>query len=276
VWDEEAYNRCGGGNDNFGLDAGDVLVEVRPTPYTNPLLVVQSLREILQHAVVKYNNALKYKWRVATIHQAPDGELISMGGHIHFGFPRTNFSNGHLTREVRSICRILDTFVGSITILLEDNEDAKRRRTQCGYGRSGDYRIQDHGFEYRTPSSWLTSPYVAAGVLCLAKTVIHEIINRGLVNTPKTNIAPSLIDGADTLEIRKKLPLVWECIQQMELFSEYKPYLEFLLKLINNNKTWHTNNEILSEWGINTSMKLASVPRAKITDIWPESYFKTV
>lgn len=281
VWCGDDNKRCGGGSAPFGLDGGEVLVELRPSPSEDPLTVVKNIQAIFQNAVVRYKNARKYKWIVKSIYAGPDEDSDSkgsMGGHIHFGFNRSNYSNKSrdFDTEVKSICSLLDTYVGSITILLENQNDARERRARFGYGAAGDFRTQSYGFEYRTPSSWLSSPHVAAGVLCLAKVVMHEIINNNLTHGPEVKIFPRDINAADTTTMRVKLPRIWEKIQSMKLFPKYRNYIEFLMVLIENNKTWHTNNEVLAEWGINTSPYMKPPAKLTITDIWPASYFTTV
>jgi hypothetical protein len=48
--------------------------------------------------------------------------------------------------------------------------DARGQR----YGLPGDYRIQDHGYEYRTFPSWLDSPHLAFLMLTLSKLAVYD------------------------------------------------------------------------------------------------------
>jgi hypothetical protein len=56
--------------------------------------------------------------------------------------------------------------------------DAKGQQDRIylsGYGRKGDYRLQPHGYEYRSVPTWLSSPEVAHLVLTVAKlTLLHK------------------------------------------------------------------------------------------------------
>jgi hypothetical protein len=87
-----------------------------------------------------------------------------LGGHIHFGV------KSHQLHPLLG-AQYLSQYLGAIGLLVEKNSEAKQRRGG-DYGGFDDYREQDHGFEYRTLSSWLTSPYVASAFMCLAKTVM--------------------------------------------------------------------------------------------------------
>lgn len=68
------------------------------------------------------------------------------GGHIHLA----------CRPEPEIIVPILDLFVGNTCVLIDRDPMQVLRRQQ--YGRAGEYRLPDHGFEYRTLSNfWLRS-----------------------------------------------------------------------------------------------------------------------
>lgn len=73
----------------------------------------------------------------------------SGAGHLHIGSDM--FKHGVSTE---SFVRIMELLVGIPCVLIDRDPAASvRRRT---YGRAGEYRLPDHGVEYRTPSNfWL-------------------------------------------------------------------------------------------------------------------------
>jgi hypothetical protein len=59
--------------------------------------------------------------------------------------------------------------------MIENPRSASLRRKR--YGNLADFRIKKYGgFEYRTLGSWLVSPEITRGVLCLAKITISHYL----------------------------------------------------------------------------------------------------
>ena len=86
----------------------------------------------------------------------------SAGGHIHLGFRPT--SPQHTTI-------ILDILLGNTCVLLDRDEGNKERRKV--YGKAGEYRIPDHGLEYRVLSNfWLRNYQTMSFVLAMARFAI--------------------------------------------------------------------------------------------------------
>lgn len=83
----------------------------------------------------------KYLWRFA-------------GGHIHAGPGR-----GKPMPVLRSMVRAMDGIVGVAGVSLARNFDTPERRRN--YGRAGEFRLPEHGLEYRVLSNfWLCSPLI--------------------------------------------------------------------------------------------------------------------
>ncbi len=73
----------------------------------------------------------------------------SSGGHIHFGF-----YDNPLREDRRRMVPALDVMVGMFSVLLDRDPGAAERREN--YGRAGEFRLPEHGLEYRTTSNfWL-------------------------------------------------------------------------------------------------------------------------
>jgi len=112
----------------------------------------------------------------------------SMGGHIHFGGIRLSCTYDSLTRQRnwgrrsargsqfepstadnKLVCA-LDYFIGR---RLQKVKGGKRPQGSH-YGRCSDIETKNHnggGFEYRTPPSWLTDPYLTEATLAVAHRI---------------------------------------------------------------------------------------------------------
>ncbi len=73
----------------------------------------------------------------------------SSGGHIHFGI-----SDDAVMGDRRRMVPLCDVIIGNTAVLLDRDPGAAERREN--YGRAGEFRLPDHGLEYRTTSNfWL-------------------------------------------------------------------------------------------------------------------------
>ncbi len=136
----------------IGVDGAGSQLELRPDPSESPTDVVKDIESILSEFSEEYEYEISTK-----------GDNFSLGGHIHFGCP-----NGRLPHRDDFI-GVLDGWLGSR--LRELNGSVRR---EDGYGRLGDYRTNDWGFEYRTlPASIFLKPEMAHAVF----TVCHKLAN---------------------------------------------------------------------------------------------------
>lgn len=222
--------------DPFGCDGNGVTFEVRPGPSNDPLEVVGNIHDIFARKVHSSKEFLKFNWKAGSFYAD-----CPLGGHIHFGIPNRKV-------PVETSASILDNYVGLITLLIEHKTQGIRRRDE-GYGRMGDVRHQDWGFEYRSCSSWLTSPYISAAILCLAKTVMYEVTNNSEFHPRQTVVAEDFrqmrID-----HLRELFPPVWSDITKMELYQTYKPYIDLIYFLVNKKLTWFPKVNMKEAWGL--------------------------
>lgn len=251
----------------FGRDGAGTPFEIRPKPETDPVKLVMNIREILSTASRLTPTLYQYDWLAGSYRKG-----CSIGGHIHFGIRSVTGGN---TSTYEVLTRILDDYLGIVTTLVESHEEGKLRRA-TGYGCPGQWREQPHGFEYRTPGSWLTSPYIATGILCLGKTVVNEVLGKTgfkFRHHATTGELPSPLGVSDKIRLSKMPDLiavfdsVWEDITKMELYKEYKQYLEVLRFLIVNKRTWYPSVSMKEAWGISE----ISIPMPKsvsINDVW--------
>jgi len=96
----------------------------------------------------------------------------SAGGHIHIGLPQ--YSEVYKNRE--RLVVLMDILVGNTAVLIDrDPRNAERRQT---YGRAGEYRLPQHGLEYRTLSNfWLRSYPLLSGVMGTTRLAVNVLAN---------------------------------------------------------------------------------------------------
>lgn len=245
-------------NMKLGADGSGRPFEVRPDPDEDPIGVVQNISNILKESVDADPGLLDLDW-----FSGPFKHGWPLGGHIHFGLYGQSYNSSGLIQA-------LDDHLAAMIALVE-GVGGKDRRNH--YGRPGDARDQTWGIEYRTPSSWLVSPYVAAACLCLAKTVAHEYLNNSRFqwhrHSMSTDIygSPSLILTNSIKDLRKLLPNIWEDITKMEMYKEYKGYIDILNFLATNNLTWEPKCGMKAAWGI-VSPVSAMPSRVSLSTIW--------
>lgn len=102
----------------------------------------------------------------------------SAGGHIHLGMK----NGGELYKNRERLIPLLDCLVGLTSVLVDRDPGNKERRKV--YGRAGEYRLPNHGLEYRTLSNfWLRSYPLMGMVLGLCRlasyTLADSLENRG-------------------------------------------------------------------------------------------------
>lgn len=225
---------------DIGLDGNGVTLEVRPAPSANPLEVVSNIRGILRRQVQRKPAFLNQRWIAGSYYGR-----YPFGGHIHFG-------GADMRRKITSqdASAILDQYLGAVSILIEDRAEGMSRRREGRYGHRSNWRPQNHGFEYRVPSSWIVSPYVAASMMCLSKTVMHEALNN--TTFPFGNyVDDHTFSQMRTAELKAShWGNLWKDIQKMELYQLHKPYLDLIYFLVQNKLTWFPKRGMKEAWGI--------------------------
>jgi hypothetical protein len=217
----------------FGVDGNGINFEIRPSPNKNPLKLVSNIRNIF----LSRPKLHKYCFLAGSCKHS-----LPLGGHIHFGI------KGHQINSLTATL-MLSQYLAPLGILIEDKKEAHERRYIHGYGHYNDFREQEHGFEYRTLSSWLTSPYIAASILCLAKTIMFEALNNPDFQ-PEEFVTELDINRSKFDSLLKKFPEIWKAITKMQLYQGYKPHIDLLYYLINNKRTWYLEGSVNAAWGL--------------------------
>jgi len=82
--------------------------------------------------------------------------LRSAGGHIHIGARDFSDLKECINTHHRMLVKILDLVLGNTCVMIDRDPNQKERRKV--YGKAGEYRLPEHGLEYRTLSNfWLRS-----------------------------------------------------------------------------------------------------------------------
>lgn len=148
-----------------GSDQNMRLAELRGWPSTSVVEHVAGLLSSLRWMYRLYPHTRDYSWRAGAWYDN-DG----IGGHVHFGRKRAS-----RPEEIRGLDGLAKVF--KLLEVFNNVEWEKRiggdNRGQR-YGDYGDFRVQLHGYEYRSLPSWLCSP--AKAFLCIAasKLVIFD------------------------------------------------------------------------------------------------------
>lgn len=207
--------------------------ELRPEPSPSPLVLAENIRKSLLQAVklLPYNNI---EWMAGS---QPTSNY-PIGGHIHF-------SNIALSSK---LLRALDNYLAIPVFLMEDTKTSTMRRTK--YGLLSDFRIKDYGgFEYRTISSWLVTPEISKGVLCLAKLIVSNYSELTTNYFTRPDIQKAFYSG-DKSYLRDIYHQIWNAIMALPGAKEFASYLEPIHELCQNLQDWDESRDIRETWGI--------------------------
>jgi len=171
-----------------------VLAELRPSPSLtargltdNIYELILSTREILKltqaydptkiimHASSSYSNGMPAIPSIGATGYA------TAGFHLHFGLPKDILGRKpDIMTLMFRIVRAMDYFVGLPAIMLECDDESKRRsNTQVAYGKPSDFRLDSRTLEYRVPGgSLLRHPILTNGLIALGATVTEDIVSK--------------------------------------------------------------------------------------------------
>lgn len=104
----------------------------------------------------------------------------SAGGHLHIGL--TSYPTLMKYRE--EMVPVLDCLVGNTSVLIDRDPHAAERRKV--YGRAGEYRLPNHGLEYRTLSNfWLRAYPLMHGMMGLCRLAVNVLAQGHCVESTK-------------------------------------------------------------------------------------------
>ena len=191
-----------------------------------------------------------------------DGRQVAFrpaGGHIHFGLGTTT------EEKAVPMVKALDAIAGVACVSMFANFDDPRRRSL--YGLPGEYRLPNHGLEYRTLSNaWLFHPLIAHMTIDLARKALM-FGSRGFQFMWKADEKETIeviqncdVKGARAiLERNKELMIrILKAIRQgYDVHSEvaYKGWLNGMESIVVDPTAVERN------WGIDTGRSIGRVAR---------------
>lgn len=149
-----------------GCDQNERLVELRPAPSASVVEHVAGILTDLRWLWRTGNNTIAAShWRAGAWFGG-DG----LGGHVHFGRKRPT-----RPQEVAALDGLSNAF-RLCGIFSRAEWDRRQVGDNLGqhYGMPGDFRLQRHGYEYRSLPSWLNSPTVAFISIAASKLTVLD------------------------------------------------------------------------------------------------------
>ena len=124
----------------------------------------------------------------------------SAGGHIHIGLTSDELNlNALMPYREEALVPLMDCLVGLPSVFVDRDPLAAERRKV--YGRAGEYRLPDHGLEYRTLSNfWLRSYQLMSMVFGLTRLAVSVA---AMTHVSKSWDATSELLGNVDLELVK-------------------------------------------------------------------------
>ncbi len=218
----------------FGADNNGRLVELRPMPSKFALDVAASLLAELQWAARLTNGLSSLDW-ISVPYDQQDG----LGGHVHFARKRCEEDRDTDVMGLNNIFALL------MKAGIFNQKLCELRLNRAHYGKYGDVRVQNHGYEYRTFPTWLNSPWLAFLALVLAKISVYD-----------PTLARSLAAHGCDNEVAAKSTI-------FNLLRYYQTFDDDVRIAFNAYKVHgfpqHTSLDFKSEWGIRAD-KIVSEP----------------
>lgn len=149
----------------IGRDGAGTPVEIRPRPsnITEIDILCDNIKRLFRK-VAKYCHPQRLKLYAGANYKGNR----PIGGHIHFGSPEMRRS-----RHREKLIHVLDThWTPIINHFLPSRHIATR--VNSGYGKLGSWESKSYGFEYRTPWSFLMSPYLTRVGFSLASLLAYH------------------------------------------------------------------------------------------------------
>jgi len=142
------------------------------------------------------------------------------GGHIHVGVKGYSMFNN--TQHIIKTIKLMDRLAGLMSVVLSPYDDERERREY--YGQAGTYRLNSHGIEYRTPSSfWITSPILLSIMTGLTRNAIRYSANE---------IGEKILESPEDEEI---IRIINKC-DRKSAFDYITEYHKIISKYLSNKR----------------------------------------
>lgn len=132
----------------------------------------------------------------------------SAGGHIHIGLKGSSSAMSPAHPKIfaarERLWPIMDALLGNTCIMIDRDPEAAERRKN--YGRAGEYRLPDHGFEYRTLSNfWLRSYQLMSFVMGMSRMATSVLGTTLMGGENGWDAERDLLDRVDLPSIQKAI-----------------------------------------------------------------------
>lgn len=250
------------GENETGTDGNGISLELRCSPSKCPLKVLENIHTSFVISLKKNKHFYDSHWVAGGYYRS-----YPTGAHLHIGLTQNQINFGQLAN-------ILDNYLGSLSLALEDRKAGKLRR-RAGYGRKGDYRFAAHGgMEYRVLSSFLVSPQITAAILCLFKVICDSYVNQKDFVFRDFGFNSRDFQIVNREKVKEKFSEIWADIQKMRLYKEYKDYINIIKYLIENDLSWLSSTNMKESWGLvnfHSNIKQIKITYNNIWQKWADS-----
>ncbi|MDF2699991.1 MAG: hypothetical protein K0Q49_1547 [Haloplasmataceae bacterium] len=235
------------GYDDRSIEASKIdhpVLEIRPVYSTNPIDVYQSVRSLLKTLSqnIGFKNIGVYAGSVPLYN-------YWTGGHIHFG-----------TKPNSKLIQALDNYLALPLLMIEKSNTARQRNEK--YGVLGNFRHKDHGgFEYCTISSWLVSPKITKGVLCLAKVVVEEYLNLSKIYINNYEDVRSYYQIKKD-NFRDAIEEIVLEIMKTETYKIYQEEIDYIFNMIEKGEEWAEEKDLRETWKLEINEEEYKIKKA--------------
>lgn len=195
--------------DAIGYDG--LMLELRPLPSTEDIVVVANLHRMLQQARYTIDTAKRVDGANTRLVACSALNNLTAGFHLHYGLPAALL--GMKKKLIAAqLVKVLDYYVGVPGIIPEGNRDAYRRTVPyMEYGKPGNYRIDNRTLEYRVPGGALmAAPLLAQGIIALGAVVMEDATSRVRAVTANFTELDMVSDDSHIREIYPNIPPMME------------------------------------------------------------------
>jgi len=256
---------------SVGSDSAQVPIEFRPDPSESVEEHMENMRGCIQElmdTICKIQDFLGSSIRLRG-GGAPTGHPI--GGHIHIS------ADSEIDEKARSLGAVLFSFNW-----MTGGEDFIDRLKVGKYGGPFDFRVKHHGFETRTPYSWLSSPIWTGAYLSIAWIMIRnwdkvkgdkrigrliDIYERNTLfrneRNDRGNRRWSGNNKAVYTDVYNIINEIFNWFTTLDGYSEVGRYLHFASNVTRRRTAMDTTRNIFVSWGIKPKSNTVNIYMGK-------------
>lgn len=208
------------------------VAELRPDPAADPDGLIRNIRRLMRRAESMTEGGRPLRWLAGGM-PVPG---IALGGHLHLN-----------VRPNARLLRVLDSCIALPLAAAEDSRAAKRRPR---YGALGDFRRKAHGFEYRTPPSWLAAPLAARAAFAIALLAAQTYpALAALTGLPSETPAGRRAYYAGDRDVLRRLAgQVHASMRRVPEYRRYERWIAPFFTALERGAVWDEDADIRRKW----------------------------